>query len=65
MREPECSFLLNVRRGKVSEEECLARTGGLEQELTELATSSQLPEDPNERGVEQWMLDAYRRRWAV
>jgi hypothetical protein len=65
MREPERSFLLDVRRGKVSEEECLARAGALEQELTELATGSQLPEEPNERRVEQWMLDAYRRRWAM
>jgi hypothetical protein len=65
MREPERSFLLDVRRGKVSEEACLARAGALEQELTDLAATSELPQEPDERRVEQWMLDAYRRRWGV
>lgn len=64
MREPARSFLLDVRRGKVSERECLTRAGDLEQELTDLATASPLPEQPDETRVEAWMLDAYRRRWA-
>jgi hypothetical protein len=64
MREPERSFLLNVRRGKVGEPECLTRADELEQELTDLATTSPLPEEPQEARVEEWMLGAYRRRWS-
>ena len=37
MREPARSFLLDVRRGKVSEQECLTRAGELEHELTDLS----------------------------
>lgn len=65
MREPERSFLLDVRRGKISEQECLTRAGELEQELSDLATTSPLPEEPDEARVEEWVLDAYRRRWRV
>jgi hypothetical protein len=57
--------LLDVRRGKVSEQECLTRAGELEQDVTDLATTSPLPEEPNEVRVEEWVLDAYRRRWAL
>ena len=63
MREPERSFLLDVRRGKISQQECLTRAGELEQELSDLATASPLPEEPEEARVEEWVLDAYRKRW--
>jgi hypothetical protein len=62
MREPARSFLLDVRRGKVNEQDCLTRAGELEQELTDLATTSPLPDEPNEPHVEEWVLGAYRRR---
>jgi len=65
MREPERSYLLDVRRGKVSEQECLTRAGELEQELSDLATASPLPEKPNGERVEKWVIDAYRQRWAL
>ena len=63
MREPERSFLLDVRRGKVDEARCLEQAGELERELTALETSSPLPEEPEEARVESWMLDVYRRSW--
>ena len=63
MREPERSYLLDVRRGKVREQECLERAGELEQELTDLATTSPLPDAPDDEAIEEWVLDAYRRRW--
>jgi hypothetical protein len=52
-----------VRRGKVSEEECLTRAGELERELADLEATSALPEAPEEARVEEWVLDAYRRSW--
>ena len=55
MREPARSYLLDVRRGKVTEEECLARADELEQELTDLRTTSPLPEEPDDLGVEEWV----------
>jgi hypothetical protein len=65
MREPERSFLLDVRRGKVSEQQCLTRAGELERELSDLATASPLPEGPDEARLERWMLEAYRSRWGM
>jgi hypothetical protein len=63
MREPERSYLLDVRRGKVSEEECLTKASELERELADLEATSALPEAPEEARVEEWVLDAYRRSW--
>jgi hypothetical protein len=65
MQEPARSFLLDVRRGKVNEQECLARAGELEQQLTDLAETSPLPPEPEEERVENWVLSAYRRRWGI
>lgn len=65
MREPERSYLLDVRRGKVNEQECLTRAGELERELGDLETTSPLPEAPDETRVEEWVLDSYRRKWRL
>jgi predicted nucleotidyltransferase len=65
MQEPARSFLLDVRRGNVSEQDCLARAGELEQQLTALATTSPLPPDPDEARIGDWVLSAYRRRWGI
>jgi uncharacterized protein len=65
MREPDRSYLRAVRLGKVSQKECLARAGELEQELSDLATTSPLPEEPDVSRVEDWVIDVYRRRWSV
>ena len=65
MREPERSFLLDVRRGKVSEQDCLTKAGALERELEDLATSSPLVEEPDEQRVQDWVLTAYRKRWNI
>ena len=65
MREPERSFLLDVRRGKVSEQECLTQADKLEEALTTLATTSTLRAEPDEQTVEKWVLEAYRRRWGA
>ena len=63
VREPERSYLLDVRRGRISEQEGLNLAGELERELAELEATSALPEAPAEARVEEWVLDAYRRRW--
>lgn len=58
MREPERSYLLDVRRGKIGEQECLTRAGELERELADLETTSPLPDAPEEGPVEEWVLGA-------
>ena len=63
MREPERSYLLDVRRGKIGEQECRTRADELERELADLEATSALPEAPEEARVEEWVLDAYRRSW--
>ena len=65
IREPARSYLLDVRRGKVREQECLTRAGELERELADLETTRPLPEAPEEARVEEWVLDSYRRRWSL
>jgi hypothetical protein len=65
MREAERSFLLDVRRGKVSEQECLSRAGILERDLADLATTSPLPEEPDEDRLQEWVIGTYRRRWSL
>jgi predicted nucleotidyltransferase len=63
MREPERSYLRDVRLGKVSEQRCLTRADELERELSDLATTSLLPEAPDASKVAGWMVDVYRCRW--
>lgn len=65
MKEPERSYLLDVRRGKVSEQDCFSRAGELERELIDLEATSVLPDEPEEERVERWVIDAYRRRWGL
>ena len=63
MREPERAYLLDVRRGKVTEQDCFTQAEALERELSDLATTSSLPAEPEESRVEEWALGAYRRSW--
>lgn len=63
MQEPARSFLLEVRRGRVSEHECLAQADALAKQLEVLATTSPLNAEPDEAYVEDWVVSAYRRRW--
>jgi predicted nucleotidyltransferase len=65
MREPERSFLLDVRRGRVSEQECFAKADLLERELTDLAATGPLADEPDAQRVEAWVIGAYRRRWGL
>lgn len=65
MREPERSYLRDVRLGRIGERDCLGQADALERELSGLAKRSPLPEAPDEARVAEWMLNAYRRRWRL
>ena len=41
------------------------KAGMLERELTDLATASPLPEQPEVKKIEEWVSSAYRRRWRL
>lgn len=56
-------FLMGVREGNVTLNECLTRAGELEQELKDLLTTSPLPEKADEELVEEWMLKTYFEWW--
>jgi hypothetical protein len=49
MREPDRSYLLDVRRGKISEQDCLTRAGELERELADLETPALYLPPPRRR----------------
>jgi hypothetical protein len=36
-----------------------------EQELSDLATTSPLLEEPDEARVQEWVIDVYRRCWSL
>lgn len=63
MPDPQRSWLLGVRTGKVTLQECLTRAGELERELKDLWEHSSLPRDPDRERVQKWMLQTYRAKW--
>jgi len=63
MQEPERSWLLGVRTGKATLQECLTKAGELDQELKDLLETSPLPDEPNTEKVESWMVNVYLQQW--
>jgi predicted nucleotidyltransferase len=63
MQERERAFLMNVRLGKVSLQECLTKCGELERSLKDLLDSNFIPEQGDQKSVEDWMLDVYYHQW--
>lgn len=64
MPEPERSYLLGVRRGEVSLQEVLTKSGELERELRDLGDGgSPLPPLPNQPLVEEWLVDTIQYVW--
>ena len=63
MKEPEREFLMGVRRGTVTLQECLTKCGELERELKDLVTAADLPEQGDAARVEVWMVRVYFEMW--
>lgn len=62
--EPEArEFMLQVRQGNVLLNDVLTMAGKLERELKDLLDTSPLPEKPNTKKVEDWMISAYQTVW--
>lgn len=63
VREPDRSWLLDLRQGKIGLQEALTRVGELERELKNLYNTTHLPAEPNTKKVEQWMCQTYLEHW--
>ncbi len=63
MPEPTRTFLMDVRLGRVSEQNCLTEAGLLEEQLKDLGTTSPLPDGPYLAQIEEWLHDTYLTRW--
>lgn len=59
------AFCLGIRTGKVTLDECLNRAGELERELKDLLDSSPLPEQPDLKLIQNWMLHMYWEQWLL
>lgn len=63
LSDPTRGYLLDVRNGKDSLQGVLTKCGELERELKDLLDSSPLPEAPNMKMVEEWMMETYYQSW--
>ena len=61
--EPTRHYLLDVRTGRISFQDCLTQAGELEGELKDLISSGPLPDMPDVGVVEGWMCKTYLRWW--
>lgn len=64
IREPVRSHLMDVRQGRSNLSDVLAECTQLEMHLGELLDSSPLPEEPDLKTVESFVMDAYAAAWA-
>lgn len=62
---PNKAFLLQVRKGEVSQEDCLETAAALETIVKDLMVTGPLPEAPDAQAVEEWMLDTYYGMWSA
>lgn len=65
MKQADQDFLLAVRRGDVSLQQCLTNAGIYESELKDLYEKGPLPLEPNTEHVERWMVRMYLRNWSA
>lgn len=64
MRDDERQRCLDARSGTMGIQAALTEIGRLERDLKDLATTSPLPEQPNQHAVEDFLLAAYEAMWA-
>lgn len=64
MREPVCSHLMDVRRGRIKLNDVLEECTQLELRIGALLDSSPLPLEPDLRIVECFVMETYENAWA-
>jgi hypothetical protein len=63
--DPDRSWLMDVRLGKIDQQEVLTRTGECERELKDLLDTAPIREYPDEATVEAWMTRVYFNMWSA
>lgn len=63
MQDEGREFTLAVRRGDISIQDALTKTGELEKELKHLRGDSLLQDNPDIEFIEKWMVSAYYKMW--
>jgi len=64
MKQPSRDYLIGVRRGEASIQDCLTKAGELEAHLKDLLDSSPLQAEPVVEPVEEFMLRTYFYAWS-
>jgi len=63
MADPERSRIMAIRRGEVPEAEVVAEIELVERELEHAIGQSELPDEPDYRAVDAFIVDTYREAW--
>jgi hypothetical protein len=61
--EPDRAWLTELRVGKHSMAEALARADACDRRIGELLVTSPLPEKPDYKSADAWLVEAYQRAW--
>lgn len=61
--EPELTWLRDLKQGRHTKEEALARAEELEREIDGLIGTSRLPERPDQAAIDAWLVSVHRRFW--
>ena len=64
IREPNRTYLRQVREGAFSIDQCLSKAAELEVVLKDLLKTSSVQDQPQTEAVEEWMLAVYFEAWA-
>ena len=63
MPEPQRTFIVQVRKGEITEDAVLSQAGILEVELKEAIEASPLPDEPKYEIVNRWLIEKYQLWW--
>jgi hypothetical protein len=63
MRKAEREEVVAIRTGKLNFQEVLTRAGELERELRDSLDSGLLPDQPDERAIDKFVVDTYLAMW--
>ena len=63
MPEEQRDYILDVRQGRIPENDVLTFAGELEQDLKDAIDGTMLPEKPDYSAVNEFLIEAYQRTW--
>ncbi|WP_373869479.1 DNA polymerase beta superfamily protein [Sphaerisporangium rufum] len=61
--EPWRSWIVDLRQGRHTKDEALAAAADLEARIEQLIPACDLPDEPDMRRVDQWLVTAYQAAW--